>query len=168
MNNDYSNATPKQLDSIIDENMGIVASVVKTFKPKTSEELEEYTQLGRIGLWKAIKKYDADRSAMSTNMWLHVKWEISRYLHNKKKKPIELQLDDSLELNEAKTTIDNLWEYIPSNITDDEKHILELRMMGHTFSSIGKILNKSSFWINKRYKKAIEKIYESQATHPNV
>lgn len=167
MDINYSQATSEQLDSMINDNMGIVASVVKTFKPKTSEELEEYTQLGRIGLWKAIKNYDSDRSAMSTNMWLHVRWEISRYLHNKKKKPIELQLDDSLDLAESNTK-DDLWEYVPINMTDDEKRIIELRIMGHTFSKIGKLLNKSSFWINKKYKKAIEKIYESQITNINV
>ena len=54
---------------LILENMGLVVSLARSFNPKNNQELEEYIQSGRIGLWKAIKKYDPDRGALSTIAW---------------------------------------------------------------------------------------------------
>ena len=52
------------MQDLIEENMGLVVSVVESFRPQSSQERDTFIQAGRIGLWKALKKYDA--SATST------------------------------------------------------------------------------------------------------
>ena len=64
------------MDDIIEKNMGLVASVVKSFKPKNHVEKEDYMQAGRIGLWKALKKHDPSKAALSTYAWNPIRWEI--------------------------------------------------------------------------------------------
>jgi DNA-directed RNA polymerase specialized sigma subunit len=49
------------MEDKIEANMGLVVSVVNSFNPKSDEERDEYIQAGRIGLWKALQKYDPNR-----------------------------------------------------------------------------------------------------------
>ena len=59
------------MDELIEENMGLVISIVNSFKPKNHTEREDLIDAGRIGLWKALKKYDAKKSCkISTYAWL--------------------------------------------------------------------------------------------------
>ena len=53
---------------LILENMGLVVSLARSFNPKNNQELEEYIQSGRIGLWKAIKKYDDKLKFVKLNL----------------------------------------------------------------------------------------------------
>ena len=52
------------MNDLIEENMGLVVSVVNSFKPRNNTEREDYIQAGRIGLWKALKNYDPNRGAV--------------------------------------------------------------------------------------------------------
>ena len=65
------------MDDLIEKNMGLVVSVVNSFKPRNQTEREDYVQAGRIGLWKALKKYDRSKGAvLSTYAWNPIRWEI--------------------------------------------------------------------------------------------
>ena len=44
-------------NDLIETHMGLVISVVNSFKPQNMTERDDYIQAGRIGLWKALKKY---------------------------------------------------------------------------------------------------------------
>ena len=44
------------MDDLIEKHMGLVVSVVNSFRPRNSTEREDYVQAGRIGLWKALNK----------------------------------------------------------------------------------------------------------------
>ena len=48
------------MDDLIEKNMGLVVSVVNSFKPQNYTERDDYIQAGRIGLWKALRKYNPD------------------------------------------------------------------------------------------------------------
>jgi RNA polymerase sigma factor (sigma-70 family) len=146
-----------QLASVIEQNMGLVVSLAKSFRPRTEDELEEFVQLGRIGLWKAYKKHDPSRAAFSTNAWHHVRWEIMRHLS--KKKPL-LQLDDSVQFEDNRST-ESLWEYLPDTLTDRERQVIQLRLDGHTFIDIGKQMGYSRGWANITYRTALKKITDA-------
>ena len=62
------------MDYLIEQNMGLVVSVVNSFNPAGQEEKEQYIQAGRIGLWKALQKHDPSKSALSTYAWNPIRW----------------------------------------------------------------------------------------------
>ena len=45
------------MKDLVEENMGLVISIVNRFNPKNLTEREDYIQAGRIGLWKALEKF---------------------------------------------------------------------------------------------------------------
>lgn len=145
------------IDSLFENNMGLVVLLAKSFKPRNETEFEEYVQSGRIGLWKAYKSYKPELAKFTTIAWYCIRNEILReiYKHNKfsaKHGPIS-----SSTLHES-VSIENIEEYLPSNITKDEKMVLEKRLNGSTFLEIGKEMNCSSCWANKVYLGALKKI----------
>ena len=74
------------MEDKIEANMGLVVSVVNSFNPKSDEEREEYIQAGRIGLWKALQKYDPDRGCkFSPYARNPIRWEIIKTINNAKK-----------------------------------------------------------------------------------
>lgn len=159
-------AREDRLASMIEENMGLVVSLAKSFKPRTHEEYEEFVQLGRIGLWKAYEKHDPAKAAFSTNAWHHIRWEIMRHLNSKQVKSYTkdvclcLQLDDSTPVVDNSCT-ENLWEYLPDSLSDRERQVIQLRLDGHTFVDIGKRMGYSRGWANITYKAALEKIADA-------
>lgn len=148
------------LDLMIEENMGLVVSLAKSFKPRDNDELDEFIQLGRIAVWKAIENHDPSRSSLSTTMWYYIRWEILRILTKREKKP-EIQLDNELPIEHNGFIGENIWEYFPSSLSPQEKQIIELRMDGHSFIEIGKRLGFSRGWANNKFRESLEKIYEA-------
>ena len=51
------------MEDLIEKNMGLVASIVNSFQPKDQTEREDYLQAGRIGLWKALQKFNPDKGS---------------------------------------------------------------------------------------------------------
>jgi DNA-directed RNA polymerase specialized sigma subunit len=149
----------EQLASLMEENMGLVVLLANAFKPKDQSELEEFLQLGRIGLWKAIKKHDPKRAKLSTLIWHCVRWEILRHLDKEKNRKGFLPINDSICGD-----IDNhsdFWELIPDTLDEKESKVIQLRLEGNTFMDIGKELGYSRGWANNIFKTAINKIKES-------
>ena len=74
------------MQDLIEENMGLVVSVVESFRPQSSQERDTFIQAGRIGLWKALKKYDASKgAALSTFAWNPIRWEIIKEIKSTSK-----------------------------------------------------------------------------------
>jgi len=148
-----------QLASLMDKNMGLVVTLVNSFKPKNENEADEFMQLGRIGLWKAINKHDPEKAKLSTLIWHYVKWEILRHLDKRKKDKTHLPIKDSI-CGELKNAAD-IWEFIPDTLNKKEKHVVQLRLEGHTFLDIGEKIGCSRGWANNIFKSAMEKINEA-------
>lgn len=144
-----------KLASLFEENMGLITSVVQSFRPKNHEERDELLQIGRIGLWKAHLKYDG-RSAFSTCAWNYIRWEILRYFKRNK-----IQSDISLDTDIPNTHTESLWEYLPDSLSEKEKTVLHLKLEGNSFIDIGKRLGYSKGWANNIYRTAVEKIKEA-------
>ena len=147
------NIPVKHEEQLVQDNLGLVVSLAKSFNPPNVTELDEYIQLGRIGLMKAIRVHDPKRSAVSTLAWYYIRWEIMRYL-NKKHHP-------TLELLEepACNHTDTLWEYIPTTLNEKEYTVVKLKSEGYTFREIGeKLGGYTRGWANRLYTSATNKI----------
>ena len=75
-----SEAERAREQQLILDNMGLVVSLARSFSPRNQQELEEYIQSGRIGLWRAVKNYNSSKGALSTLAWNYIRWEIIRNL----------------------------------------------------------------------------------------
>ena len=158
---------------LILDNMGLVVSLARSFKPKNNQELEEYIQSGRIGLWKAIKKHDPIKGALSTIAWNYIRWEIIRNLPDSKKaKNRNLKevcftdiSESSFPLAEyySESTRQEIEEMLPENLASNEKTLVMLKLDGYTMNEIGSYFGKSRVWAHTIYKKAFQKIQEANS-----
>ncbi len=178
-NNNHNDATD-QLDSEIsssdiEKHMGLVVLIAKSFNPIDEEQLEEFVQMGRIAVWRALQKHDPSRAKLSTVMWYYIKWEILRHLKKVSRRTINFKeflhgsMDDSLFYDNNKVEQikvgcgtnkfnSNFWEFLPECLTRNEKSVIDLRLQGHTFLEIGEELGYSRGWANNTFKKAVNKI----------
>lgn len=148
----------ERLASIIEDNMGLVIRLVEIFKPKSPEEYDEFIQLGRIGLWKAVLKYDPARSKFSTTAWHYIRFEILRHIQKRSEQQVA-QLEDLIPVEDTHTNVLNhIWEYVPDSLSEKEQAVLNLRLSGYTFVNIGNQMGFSRGWANNTYNSAVEKI----------
>lgn len=144
---------------LIEENMGLVISLAKTFNPPNQTELEEYIQEGRIGLLGAIRDHDAKKAKLSTLAWYRIRWKILAYIGKQKKSSnLHTSIDPHVldTLVSEPTFINNIWEYIPDSLTEIERDIVNLKLEGYTVKEISHILNVTG--IGHSFKIAMEKI----------
>jgi len=147
------------MDELIEENMGLVISIVNSFKPKNHTERQDLIDAGRIGLWKALKKYDTEKDCkISTYAWRPIRWSIIKEIKNKKK---------STSINNIPApTVQNkeqIWESLPSDLTEEERLLIELRCEGYKLREICIILNERSSVIKNRFYKLIKRLKEDHA-----
>jgi RNA polymerase sigma factor (sigma-70 family) len=160
------NSTKEQQELILLENMGLVVSLAHSFKPRNALEVDEYIQSGRIGLWKAIKKHDPEKGALSTIAWYYIRWEIIRGMggsSGKKRPNVKCFTDvssDFYKIVDDKKALNMLSEIMPNNLTDKENSVLRLRAEGYTMREIGEKFEHSRGWANETFKSAIEKVRE--------
>ena len=146
------------MDDLIEKHMGLVVSVVNSFKPRNSTEREDYIQAGRIGLWKALKKYDPHKGAvLSTYAWNPIRWEIIKEIKSEKKAK---HLSLSFIAHPAYKNKDALWEALPSFLSEEEIRYLELRNMGYKLIEMAEISGKTSSYVKRIFYRTVKKIRE--------
>lgn len=146
-------------ESLIQSNMGLVIKIAQSFTPRNPLELDDFIQLGRIGLWKAIKKYDPSRAKLCTYAWFYIKGEISRHItkEHKHKNRFQNRLNTATVLEVPPK--ESVWDYVPSTLTKSERFVIEKRLENYTFQQIADELGGfTKGWANKLYKRAIMKI----------
>ena len=161
--------TREREEQLILDNMGLVVSLARSFKPKDALELDGYIQSGRIGLWKAIQKHNPKRGALSTIAWYYIRWEIIRNMpKSRRSKEQELKFVNFTDLSYAapKVVEDKNYEIIlselePNNLTSKEKKVLRLRVCGYTMQEIGEHFGHSRGWANEKFKSAIKKVRDA-------
>ena len=52
------------------------------------------------------------------------------------------------------------WENCPSNLTDEESELIDLRIMGYTLEEISNIAGRGRSYVKRRIYSAIQKIRE--------
>ena len=151
------------MDDLIKQNMGLVISIVNTvFSPKNDEQRDEYIQAGRIGLWKGLQKYDADRGCkLSPYARNPICWEIIKTINIYKKHNNQIDLSELvigyLEANNKSY----FWEYKPDTLTDEESQVIDLKLENHNFTEICKKIGRGRHYTKKLFMSAIEKLREA-------
>ena len=146
------------MDELIEQNMGLVVSIVNSFGPKNHTEHEDLMDAGRIGLWKALKKYDKSNGLISTYAWRPIRWSIIREIKNRKS---FLNID-----NIASPTIESsekIWECYLDDMTEEEKTLLELRQHGYKFHEICDIVNETPSKVKNKFYKLVKRLREANA-----
>jgi len=141
-------------DEIVKENYGLLVSTARRFYPKTQDELEEYIQVGSIGMLKAIDTYDSSKSKFTTYACSCVFNEIYNYLRklNKHKNNVHDIVDF-----EGRESID-IEDYLPEDLTEKERFILKLRLHEYTRKEISEILGESENSTKYLIRKTLQKI----------
>ena len=150
------------MDDLIEKNMGLVVSVVNSFKPQNHTERDDYIQAGRIGLWKALRKYNPDKgTVLSTYAWNPIRWEIIKEIKSVKKgKGTSLNIVSPPWYKPK----DELWEVLPTTILSDEEiDFLQLRKMGYKLAEMADISGITNSYVKRIFYKAIRKIRENNA-----
>ncbi len=150
------------MEDLIEKNMGLVVSGVNSFKPQNHTERDDYIQAGRIGLWKALKKYNPDKgTVLSTYAWNPIRWEIIKEIKSVKKgKGTSLNIVSPPWYKPK----DELWEVLPTTILSDEEiDFLQLRKMGYKLAEMADISGRTNSYVKRIFYKAIRKIRENNA-----
>ena len=141
---------------LINENMGLVVHLVKSFRPKNQDDFNDYVQLGLLGLLKAIRKHNVNKGQLSTLAWKYIRWEIMKYVH----KPH--QITNYRGKESSYTNQEDFQDYMPATLNKVEEKIIKMRTKGYTFKEIGDALGGyTKGWANKLYKVAINKIRDA-------
>ena len=150
------------MSDLLEENMGLVISIVNRFNPKNTTERDDFIQAGRIGLWKAIDKFCENRGTkFSPYAWNPIRWEIMKEIRSSMKhKHFPLNLDDD-EIMGTYGAEESFWELIPSSITAEEREVIKLRLEGHNFKEISLNLDCSRAVVKKIFNSAIKKIRDT-------
>ena len=150
------------MKDLVEENMGLVISIVNRFNPKNTTERDDFIQAGRIGLWKAIEKFCESRGTkFSPYAWNPIRWEIMKEIRSAMKhKHVSLNLDDEDKLGEYLSP-ESFWELVPSSLTEDERAVITLRLEGHNFKDISEKLDRNRSSVKKVFNSAIKKIRDN-------
>jgi RNA polymerase sigma factor (sigma-70 family) len=144
----------KENDLVLN-NIALVRSIVKRFKPRNLNDRLEYEQAGLIGLMKAIRKHDPAKGQLSTIAFYHINGEIIKFIKREKQPgPSSLSYSDEPYYHHQ----EDIYETLPM-LSETERTIIELRLQGHTFKEIGqKFGNYSKGWANNIYRNILKRI----------
>jgi len=150
------------MKDLVEENMGLVISIVNRFNPKNITERDDFIQAGRIGLWKAIDKFCENRGTkFSPYAWNPIRWEIMKEIRSSMKHkhlPLDFENDD---IAGSYLEVESFWELVPPNLTDEEVEVIKLRLEGNNFKEISMKLDCSRTLVKKFFDNAIKKIRDN-------
>ena len=138
---------------LVQQHYGLVVSQALSFCGRTNL-LEDCIQVGLIGLLKAIRNYDPDRSKFSTFATICIRNEILRFKNKNKKHNNCLHIVDNISYCD-KTPI---WEFLPDNLSKEELTILDLKKASFTKKEICDMLSCSKRELDKKIARLIKKL----------
>tara|TARA_R110000824_G_scaffold10866_1_gene47575 strand:+ start:65034 stop:65492 length:459 start_codon:yes stop_codon:yes gene_type:complete len=150
------------MKDLLEENMGLVISIVNRFNPKNTTERDDFIQAGRIGLWKALDKFCESRGTkFSPYAWNPIKWEIMKEIRSAMKhKHVPLNPDNDDDIGNY-TSKESFWELIPSSLTSEERDVIKLRLEGCNFKEISSEFDWSRALVKKIFDSAVKKIRDN-------
>lgn len=151
---------------LIEDNMGLVYSLVSRYYP-TYKEDEDIIQAGMLGLCKAADTWDADKSKFSTYAFACIRNEICNEIRARNKHKDVLSLDSvaiTFDNGDIMTLGDTIIDerYSPDNantvdydefyqtLNDKERNLIELFDNGLTHDEIGGIVNAKRSTVSMR------------------
>lgn len=144
----------KELDKLVDQNYGLLVDLAIRFHPRSKHDLEDYIQIGSIGMIKGIRTFDPKKGKMNTYLGACIKNEILNYLRSQKRNKV---ISDS-GYRSVYFDEDKLWEILPDNISQQDKEIIYLKLNGNTRKEIAKKIGKTENQVRYIIQKFLMKI----------
>ena len=141
-------------DEIIKENYGLVVAEAMSFLSDPSESIDDFIQVGLIGLLYAVRNHDEKKSKFSKFARICIRNHIAKLTKKPKTEHLDTELLDNNSMSFS--------EYIPDSLTDIQKLVLEMKRQGYTYFEISALLLGSHYEsLNKpEVKKFVKEIIE--------
>lgn len=148
MNHEISSDSDKSKEleeKLVRDNYGLVVSQALSFLEKNPlTTLDDYIQVGLIGLLKAIRKFDEKKAKFSTFAVVCIRNELLNHVRKYKKKN-KVIFNDNITKRAIKQNAyiskENLFEYTPDHITQEQNFILKLKLENHNNREICDLLS---------------------------
>ena len=138
---------------LVQQHYGLVVSQALLFCSRHNF-LEDCIQVGLIGLLKAIRNYDSERSKFSTFATICIKNEILRYKNKNKRHTCCVNVVGDVEYyGETK-----IWEILPDNLEEEEHAVLKLLQANFTKKEMCETLNCTKRSLDQQIKQLIKKL----------
>ena len=152
-----SKETQELEEQLVHTHYGLVVSQALRFSSHRSS-VEDHIQVGLIGLLKAIRNYDPEKSKFSTFATVCIRNEIFRYTRKNKAKSIPLDAQTKGVVHRTDDwymPTEGIWEYIPDGLTDKEKLVLQMKFENYTHKEIADAICCSKGRVKNSLKKII-------------
>ena len=140
---------------LVHKHYGLVVSQALLFCGRKNNLLEDCIQVGLIGLLKAIRNYDSEKSKFSTFATVCIRNEILKFMKKQSRQ------NRRITLRETPKKEILLWEFQPDNLTEDELDILDMKLQNHTYKEISEAMCCNKNEIKQKVKKILKKIREA-------
>lgn len=117
--------------------------------------------MGSIGLLKAIRSFNPEKAKFSTFAWYVIKNEILRYINTQNKQTKNCVTYYNNEHDRSYIPEEDIDEYIPNSLTNQQKSIVKLKVKGHTNDEIAKEFQKTKYWVDYQIKKIYKEIKQA-------
>jgi RNA polymerase sporulation-specific sigma factor len=123
-------------EQLIKKHYGLVVSQALRFIGRDKQLLEDYIQIGLIGLLKAIRKYDKDRSKFSTLASVCIRNELINFINRslKRDKRLNIIYNSDLLLGLSKeylTPPDTAFDPESKMLTEEERLIVTRKIQNY-------------------------------------
>jgi RNA polymerase sigma factor (sigma-70 family) len=141
-------------DELVKQHTPLVASIVKKLL-SSREDYDDYMQIGRIGLLKAIRAYADDKGVQfSTFAYRCIRNEILSYIKRQQKDPPHSDLPIDVSYVHPSSLLDECKEILHP----DELLVVQLKQEEYKTSEIASHMRYDTKHINSLYKSAISKL----------
>lgn len=158
-------------ETLFHENIKLVYWSIKNYYSQYIYD-EDVLQCGMIGLWKASKSYDPEKSKFATYATKCILNEIGIHFRkeNRQRKGICVSLDELVDISNDGDEVSRydliqdltqLFCMDTCNLTDTELKILHLKSKGYKDAEVGDQLNLSQSYVCRLKNHAYSKIKDS-------
>lgn len=151
--------TDQEINDMVQENMGLVISIVNKYKVPTEQDRQDLIQHGSLGLWEAIKRHQEEKGKISTFATRNIRWKVNTAFTKMKKKN-KLNFVSLDKIDAADEQFEVLLEYMPTNLDKMELDIIKLKLAEYSFREMAEELGCSIGHIKKRFYKLVKTIRE--------
>tara|TARA_R100001163_G_C5067830_1_gene207270 strand:+ start:3135 stop:3632 length:498 start_codon:yes stop_codon:yes gene_type:complete len=123
-------------EHLVQENYGLVVSQALYFLSE-GHSLDDMIQAGLIGLLKAIRTYDEEKSKFSTYASVCVKNQILKLKTKNKKSHVVFDSSLLAKTEKVKYYIkESFFDYVPDGLTQEQTFIIKLKLENYTSKEI--------------------------------
>lgn len=150
----------EEIDELISQNYGLIVSQAKKFHPKNRDVLEEYIQVGCVGIVKAINTFNSDISKFSTYACRCIFNEIYSFVvkNNKHQNLVNEEIDIP-SINK-----ENIDDYLPDYLTEQEKLIIVMKINNFSKKEIAEKIGENEKVTTNIINKIMKKIKNANKT----